>query len=43
MQEAVGVGFFGGEATVPVPGASNAVPCIVSQGQFFAELTVSMK
>jgi hypothetical protein len=26
-----------------VPGASNAVPFTVSQRQFFAELTVSMK
>jgi hypothetical protein len=42
MQQAIGVAFLGGEASVLVPDTGNAMPVTVSERHLFAEQTVSI-
>ena len=43
VQQTVLIRFFGGELTVFVPDADNAMPATVAQRHYFTKLAISMK
>ena len=43
VQQAVLVGFFGGQHAVLVPDADNAMPATVAQRHYFTELAISIE